>query len=223
MNNIELNSIIIDSSKSVTDLCKLGIKYPTDKSPYNTQNTVTKHGSGHRHPYTAVYDFIFSPIRYNNINIAEIGILDNMSMQCWREYFPNANLFGFDINQNFIDNGNSFNLSNTTYDYMNVKDILSIKSGLSKYAKYDIIIEDTTHQIDDQIRVCSIAHEYLKPGGILIIEDIFRNIPENIYFEKLSNIIEYYSSITFVITEHELKFSPNWDNDKLLILYKNDK
>lgn len=220
---MKINSITIDSSKSMTDLCKLGIKYPTDKSPYNTQSAITKHGSGHRHPYTAVYDFIFSPIRYNNINIAEIGVLDNMSMLCWREYFPNATLVGFDINQSFLDNGKSLNLSNTTYDFMNVKDILSIKSGLSKYAKYDIIIEDTTHQIDDQIRVCSIAHNYLKPGGILIIEDIFKNLSEDTYFEKLSNVIQYYSLITFVITEHDLKFSPNWDNDKLLILYRNDK
>lgn len=220
---MKINSITIDSSESVTDLCKLGTKYPTDKSPYNTQNKVTKHGSGHRHPYTAVYDFIFSNVRYKPINIVEIGVLDNMSMQCWREYFPNANLYGFDYNQNYINEGKNLNLYNTIYDYIDIKNIASIENTLSKYAKYDIIIDDSTHQFNDQINLCNIAHKYLNPGGILIIEDIFRNTLEDEYAKKIVNIAEYYSSITFVMTEHKMKFSPNWDNDKLLILYRNDR
>jgi hypothetical protein len=101
----KINSLIIDSTNSKTDLCVLGTKYPTDKSPYNTENSVTPNGSSHRHPYTAVYDFIFSPIRYNNLSLAEIGVLDNMSMRCWREYFPNTKLYGFEYNQKYIDEG----------------------------------------------------------------------------------------------------------------------
>jgi predicted O-methyltransferase YrrM len=219
----KINSIIIDSTKSKTDLCELGVKYPTDKSPYNTNSPVTQHGSGHRHPYTAVYDFIFSTIRFNNIKLAEIGVLDNMSMLCWREYFPNAELYGFDFNNTYINEGKNLNLNNTSYDFMDVKKVESIEEGLNKYGKYDIIIEDSTHEFNDQIRVCSVAHKYLKPGGILIVEDIFRNTDENLYKNYLSDIMKYYSTATFVITEHELKYSPNWDNDKLLILYRNDK
>ena len=165
----KINSLIIDSTNSKTDLCVLGTKYPTDKSPYNTENTITPNGSGHRHPYTAVYDFIFSSIRYKEISLAEIGVLDNMSM------------------------------------------------------KYDVIIEDSTHEFNDQIRVCNLAHKHLNPGGILIIEDIFRNIDEDRFLEGISEVKKYYSSITFVMTEHELKYSPGWDNDKLLILYRNDR
>jgi hypothetical protein len=94
---------------------------------------------------------------------------------------------------------------------------------LNLISKYDIIIEDSTHQIDDQIRVCKFAHNFLVSGGILIVEDIFRNVSESIYSELLSTFSDYYSSATFVITEHELKYSPGWDNDKLLILFRNDK
>jgi predicted O-methyltransferase YrrM len=218
----KINSIMVDSTKSKTDLCELGTKYPTDKSPYNTLNPVTKHGSGHRHPYTAVYDLLFSTIRYKEIKIAELGVLDNMSMLCWREYFPNANLFGFDFNSNFIRQGQNLNLEKTVYDFMDVKNVESIESGLSKYGKYDIIIEDTTHEFDDQIRVCGVAHKYLNPGGVLVIEDIFRNIDENKYKNYLSDIMKYYSTVTFIVTEHNLKYSPNWDNDKLLILVRNE-
>jgi len=219
----KINSLVIDSTNSITDLCILGTKYPTDKSPYNTDNTVTPHGSGHRHPYTAIYDFLFSTIRYNNISLAEIGVLDNMSMRCWREYFTNAKLYGFDFNQQYLDEGNQLNLEKTTYDLINVNSINSIDECLGKYGKYDIIIEDSTHTFNDQIRVCNLAHKYLNPGGILIIEDIFRNIDEDQFLENIKNVRQYYSSITFVMTEHQLKYSPEWDNDKLLILFRNDK
>ena len=221
--NKKINRIVIDSTNSITDLCELGVKYPTDKSPYNKIESVTKNGSGHKHPYTAVYDFIFSNIRYSNIKLAEIGVLDNMSMLCWREYFKNASLFGFDFNTDFINQGKSFDLEKTVYDFMNVNSIESIEDGLKKYGKYDIIIEDSTHQFDDQMRVCSVAHKYLNPGGILVIEDIFRRTDESLYLNELSDVIQYYSSITFVMTEHMLKDSTGWDNDKLLILYRNDK
>jgi hypothetical protein len=221
--NGKINSIIVDSTKSRTDLCELGIKYPTDKSPYNTDNSVTPHGSGHRHPYTAIYDLLFSSMRYQNIKLAEIGTLDNMSMLCWREYFTNAELFGFDFNISFIKEGQDLNLSKTTYDFIDVKNVESVEGCLGKYGKYDIIIEDSTHEFNDQIRVCSVAHKYLKPGGILIIEDIFRHEDENRYQEELLSILKYYSSITFIMAEHELKYSPGWNNDKLLILHRNDK
>jgi SAM-dependent methyltransferase len=221
--NGKINNIIVDSTKSKTDLCELGVKYPTDKSPYNTDNTVTLHGSGHRHPYTAVYDLLFSSMRYQNIKLAEIGILDNMSMLCWRDYFTNAELFGFDFNKEFIKVGKDLNLSKTTYDFIDVKSVESIEDCLDKYGKYDIIIEDSTHEFNDQITVCSVAHKYLKPGGILIVEDIFRRESEEKYRENFIDILKYYSSITFIMTEHELKYSPDWDNDKLLILHRNDK
>jgi hypothetical protein len=219
----KINSIVIDSSKSKTDLCVLGTKYPTDKSPYNMENTVSPNGSSHSHPYTAVYDFLFSSIRYNKISFAEIGVLDNMSMKCWREYFPNAELFGFDVNTHFLDEGKGLNLEKTTYDYLDVYSEDSINEALGKYGKYDVIIEDTTHQFGDQVRVGNIAHKYLKPGGILIIEDIFRHYDESEYLKNLENVKQYYSSMTFVMTEHQLKHSPGWDNDKLLILFRNDK
>jgi SAM-dependent methyltransferase len=219
---MKINKLIIDSSESRTDLCSLGVKYPTDKSPYNTESPVTQHGSGHRHPYTAVYDFIFSNIRHKDIKLAEIGILDNMSMKCWREYFTNAKLYGFDFNQRYINEGRDLNLADSTFDFIDVNQTNSIEDSLSKYDKYDIIIEDSTHVVSDQINVMKVAHKYLNNGGILIIEDIFRKTDESVYDSVINEISKYYSTITFVLAEHKLKYSPNWDNDKLLIMYRNN-
>lgn len=217
---MKINKIFIDTTDARTDLCDLGVKYPTDKSPYNTENLISENGSGHRHPYTAVYDMLFSSQRYKKLKIAEIGVLDNMSMRCWREYFPNAELYGFDFNEEFINQGKSLNLENTTYDLIDIKSQESIEQTLNHYGKFDIIIEDSTHIFEDQIRFCQVAYKYLNEGGILIIEDIFRNEIESRYINELSNVSDFYISLNFIITEHQLKYSPEWDNDKLMVLYK---
>jgi hypothetical protein len=60
----------------------------------------------------------------------------------------------------------------------------------------------------------------LKPGGILIIEDIFRDTPEERYAMELQDILDKISFICFYTTEHANRYSPGWNNDKLLYLVK---
>jgi predicted O-methyltransferase YrrM len=214
---MRINKIIIDTTNSITELCDLGVKYPTDKSPYNNDYGL------HKHPYTAIYNFLFLPFKNKNINFAEIGIYLNMSMMCWREFFTNANLYGFEYESDYLTNAIEHNLNNTKYSYIDITNKESLNTELSKFEKFDIILEDSTHRFEDQINLCEIAYKYMNPGGILIIEDIFRNESETRYLESLQSVKDYYSDIFFIETEHSLKQSPGWDNDKLLILYRNDK
>lgn len=211
------NTLVIDSSNSRTELCELGAKYGTDKSPYNTTSE-----SVHKHPYTAVYNAIFSPLKYKQINLGEMGILNNRSMKCWREYFPNANLYGWDIIQELLFNAINDNLRNTKYDFMNIFDVGSIETALSNAGcMFDILIDDTTHQFEDQVRIASVVHKYLSPGAVFIIEDVYRHIPEEDFKSALQPIEKYYHNITFVMTEHAEKVSTGWDNDRLIIFNRN--
>ena len=212
---MRIEKLVVDSTESVTDLCRLGVKHPTDKSPYNESDSL------HKHPYTAVYNLLFSYMRYNPIVLGEIGILDNMSMLCWREYFPNATLYGYEYSEMRLQKALSDKLSNTVYSKMDVKDVESIQEGLQS-TMFDIIIEDSTHEFNDQIRFANIAYKHIKPGGFLIIEDIFREESEQRYVEALRETSKYYSSMTFIVTEHKNKHSPGWNNDKLLVLNRNN-
>ena len=85
---------------------------------------------------------------------------------------------------------------------------------------YDIIIEDTTHQFEDQIRVIENVYKYLKPGGILIIEDIFKSYNENNYINRLTPILQHFQDYYFVELDHNNKNSTGWNNDKLFVLIK---
>jgi hypothetical protein len=211
---MKINSISIDSTNSITDLCLLGVKYPTDKSPYNTEPSL------HKHAYTSIYNLLFSNIRYKDIKLGELGILDNNSMLSWREFFPNAKLYGFEWFDARLDKAKNDNID-CTYIKMNVKDVNSINDGLSIAGKFDILIEDSTHLFEDQIKFINEAYKHLNTGGILIIEDIFISANENDYANGINP--EYFSSATFIYANHNLKNSLGWNNDKLLVLHKNDK
>jgi SAM-dependent methyltransferase len=210
------NSITIDSTNSRTELCNLGVKYSTDKSPYNTDSSL------HKHAYTSIYNLLFSNMRYKDIKLGELGILDNHSMQCWREFFPNAKLYGFEWFDLRIDKAINDNID-CTYIKMNVKDVASITEGLTAAGKFDILIEDSTHEFEDQIRFINEAYKHLKPGGILIIEDIFINANEADYVHSIDHLSDYFASSTFIFANHNLKNSAGWNNDKLLVLHRNDK
>ena len=212
---MKINKLIIDSTYSETELCRLGALHGTDKSPYNNDVGL------HKHSYTAVYDFLFASKRYEKLKIAEIGILKNKSMLCWREYFPNSILHVFEFFGSEIENAKKDGLLDTSYFFMNIKDEASIKLSLKNAATiYNLVIEDSTHVFEDQIRFINNIHPYILPGGMLIIEDIFKNADESLYAKSIEHLSDVFYSVTFIETNHKNNYSPGWDNDKLLLLIK---
>jgi hypothetical protein len=85
---------------------------------------------------------------------------------------------------------------------------------------YDVILDDSTHEMGHQIRVIQEGFPLLKPGGMIIIEDIFKSINEAEYEEALKDILPLCAAAYFVVCEHKLRWSPGWDNDKMLVLVK---
>lgn len=212
----DIFSLNINYGNSVTDLCYIGKKYDTDKS--SQRDNITR--ERHCHPYTIFYDTLFSNKKNDAINIAELGILEGSSLLMWQEYFTNANIYGFEYDYNYINNfKNKYNNDRITLNFINVKDSNSIKDALN-ITLYDIIIDDTTHLFNDQSNVILNAYQYLKPGGIMIIEDIFKIYNENDYLTTLFPILHEFQDYYFITMDHVNKYSPGWDNDKLLVLVK---
>ena len=225
---MQFNKIFFHSLNSKTELCELGLKYGTDKTPfldhdaYNLGNIITSHG------YTPFYNFLFSPLKYKDITFGEIGIYKNSSMKMWREYFTNAKLYGWDCkpDQNveerykvdFIESAKRDGLHNTIYDYINVKDERSILHSLKKtQTKFDVLIDDSDHDVWSQIRIIRSAPSFLKTGGMLIIEDMYHSVDQ--FFEeiKLYEHHRFYDSITCVETDHYNKVY----GDGIILLVRN--
>ena len=200
-----------------TELCELGRKYDTDKTPWRNNTSDSRHA----HPYTIFYDNLFKNVKDEELVYCEMGILHGSSLRMFAEHLKNAKLIGLEYNQNYID---TFNSSNTdqriTIDFMNIKDEESIYNSLKKCPPIDILIEDTTHEFEDQIRAIKKATPILNEGGILIIEDIFLKENEAKYYDALKDILTEYKNYYFVTLDHKNKISTGWNNDKLLILHK---
>jgi predicted O-methyltransferase YrrM len=213
-----MSTLKINYINNSSELCEIGKKYDTDKSSQRINVTDIRHC----HPYTLFYDGIFKNKKDEPLKIAELGILHGASILMWKEYFPNAEIYGFDYDSNLINNFKQrFNNDRVTLSNIDVTNKHSIVTAFSKLnILFDIIIEDTTHKFEDQIKVIENTYQYLKPGGILIIEDIFKSYNENAYIHRLTPILKEFQDYYFIELDHNNRNSTGWNNDKLFVLIK---
>lgn len=212
--------IVVDSSEGMTQLCFLGNIAGTDKSP------VVSQAQRHRHAYTAVYTMLFAPLKERAIHFAEIGVAGGHSALLWNMYFkhPETLVHMFDRDQNFLNSARELlNSEGVKFSLMDVGVDGDVRRALATSnggGLYDVIIDDSSHEHSHQIRIIKEAFPLLKQGGILVVEDIFRSTPEEEYTRPLGAIIHQCSAAYFVQCEHKDRWSPGWDNDKLLVLVK---
>jgi hypothetical protein len=206
-------TFVLESSKAPTDLCFLGASTNTDKSPFNP--------SGHRHPYTPLYSVLLAPYRYKPIHFGEIGVAAGASVHMWRHYFESARLDFFDSDEQFLAHAQGFQYPNTHFHKCNVQSSESVRNAFHNSGQlFDILLDDSSHNVNDQKNIIEVGLQFLKPGGILLIEDVFRSESDSSYLKLLEPVKSQISFYAFFLTEHINKFSPGWDNDKVLMIVK---
>jgi predicted O-methyltransferase YrrM len=213
-----METLTINYHSASSELCELGKKYDTDKSSQRANVTHYRHC----HPYTLFYESLFRNKRNEPLKIAELGVLYGGSLLMWKEYFVCAEIYGFEFNDKLINkfkrNCDNDRITLSNIDVTNADSI--IHAFLTLNIMYDIIIEDTTHKFEDQLRVIENVYLYLKPGGILIVEDIFKSYDEQNYINALQPILHHFQTYYFVELDHDNKYSAKWNNDKLFVLVK---
>lgn len=135
------------------------------------KNCEFKSDKGTCHNYIYVYDRLLEPFKDKPINFLEIGLWDGNSLYLWDKYFTNKNtvIHGIDIDiksnvtdKKFTSRVNIFKQNANTFDE---------NEQLSEM-KYDIIIEDGSHTLSDQLNFVQIFKKRINPGGMFLIEDI---------------------------------------------------
>ncbi len=154
-------------------LRQLGKKHDTDKSSHVTNGKT----------YLDIYEHYFNNIRLNKLNVLEIGVRDGCSLRMWKEYFPESNIIGLDIDPRCASMGEDrikiFIGSQTSPDIVN-------EIGNYTNNKLDIIIDDGSHINKLTLESYKLLFNMLNPGGIYIIEDL-----GNSYFENIGEQIIY--------------------------------
>lgn len=211
------SKLIIDTSHYDSKLCEIGARYGTNKSALNSL--------GHRSGYTPYYDLLFRHLKDQKILFAEIGIELNASSKMWRDFFSNADLHLFEKDTKKIEQAKKDQLNDTYYYEIDVNIKENIRGAFQKTGKkFDIIIDDSTHHFEHQINIINESFPFLKKGGILIIEDIFKkrkNHSEQNYYKELQHIKKNFQKIYFVEFHNLSNYTASWKCEKILVLIKN--
>jgi len=135
---------------------------------------------GTAHTYIDEYERLLKNYR-NNSTVLEIGIAFGHSCEMWCDYFTNSTIIGVDITNHGIDVNNvrykTFFIDATTPDVL---------PFLEQYT-FDVIIDDGSHGIEDQLNSYNILKHKLSPNGIYIIEDVANLDSVRPLFESIDN------------------------------------
>jgi hypothetical protein len=144
------------------DLTALAAKYGTDKG-------VAAVGPLPGHKYTYIYEKHLHHLWDKEISLLEIGVLNGSSLRMWEEYFPNAKLYGIDINPECRKHSSSRStvfIGDATNPEFMEKNVFPVAGD-----SFDIIIDDGSHQNDHIIKAAEYLFSYVKYGGHYFIED----------------------------------------------------
>jgi len=134
---------------------------------------------------------------YKNLNykIAALGVINDTMLSIWGNYFLNSQIYGF-RNNNILQQ----------IQYLHKKKV-----------ECDIIFINTNNFIDQIDSICS-CYKYLKPGSLLLIENIDVNISESAYINNINHILSEYQNYYFVTINNPKK---QVNNSKIFVLIKN--
>lgn len=181
-----------------TPLCEILARHGSDKST--------------SHNYATLYYRLFNDIRNQPLNVFEVGLGTNntsipsnmgpggipgASLRGWREFFPNAQIYGADI-----DSGCLFQEERIKTYFTDQQDPTTIQemwcnpdlAGI----EIDILLDDGLHNYNANRCFFENSFHKVRKGGIYILEDIYHTYEENVHrwFEELIDT----SAASFVTT-----------------------
>jgi SAM-dependent methyltransferase len=160
-------------SKPIVTLDELFTRYGTDK------------GKDYWN-YTPAYEKYLEPRRRDVTRVLEVGIcgyrtLPNnvvgASLFAWRDYFPNADIYGIDNDGRFIFNDKP-RIHTALCDAYNV---VQLSRSLAQFGgTFDFIVDDALHDPISQTQLLNDLWPLLRPDGVYAMEDVYPpHLPDN--------------------------------------------
>jgi len=197
----------INNHNNMDELTTIGNKCGTDKAWY--------------HFFTVEYEKVLSKYRNDKLNILEIGVYYGSSLRMWKQYFPNAQIYGIDVVPSFLINKED-RIHVEFCDQTNKAALEVVYKGII----FDIIIDDGGHTMKQQQTSIGPLFKRLKSGGIYILEDLHTSLSDEFIGlgEKTTlNILKNWPKTkSEYLTEEEHQYLMN-NIDKIDIIYTINK
>jgi len=121
--------------------------------------------------YYPLYERFLDAIHDKPLRILELGVYNGKSMWLWRDYFPRAQIVGFDILPRPANLPDDPRMHFVQGDQGNLND-LALAAKLVEGRQFDVIIDDASHMGDLTRRSFHyLFPNCLVPGGLYVIED----------------------------------------------------
>lgn len=146
---------------TLSDLAK---KYGTDKCNPGSHTFFNKN-------YLDIYARYIEVLRNQPIRFLEIGVLNGKSLAMWREYFPNAEIHGIDIDpecKKYEDKA-----TKKFVHILDCSDDDALKEFMQKFTNYfDVILDDGSHINTITKKSFDYLYFCLQSQGLYMIEDL---------------------------------------------------
>lgn len=117
------------------------------------------------HRYGEIYERHLSHGRDDVVRVLEIGIYKGASLKMWRDYFPNAQVIGVDIEDISVEGPRIETIQGDQSDP-------ALLARLRAMGPFDVIVDDGSHFAHHIKASFEGLFDALKPGGWYVIEDM---------------------------------------------------
>lgn len=140
----------------------VGIRYRTDKCSLD-------------HNYLKKYELFLERYRTKQIRLLELGVFMGSSLQMWKEYYPQGEIYGVDI-MDFCKQFDGERIHVLQRDLSKPDEVAALRE-----IHPDIIVDDASHVTSHQILALFTLFDCLPSGGIYIIEDMETSLNINLF------------------------------------------
>jgi hypothetical protein len=133
---------------SMSSLTELAMTYGT-----------AKHGQG----FMPIYEYYFAPFKNEPITLVEIGVHEGASLRMWRDWFPKGGIIG--IEKHIV--------AEAPQGCRVIEGDASERSTWKDIPAVDIVVDDGSHFVIEQLKAFDIGFPRLSSGGWWVVEDLF--------------------------------------------------
>jgi hypothetical protein len=125
------------------------------------------------HHYFKIYDRHFKQFIGKNPKILEIGVSRGGSLEMWNHYFDNkCTIYGIDVNSECLTVPEQLQLTNVHISIGDQENRDFWKDYLKDKPKFDIVIDDGGHTMNQQIVTYEEIYDQISDNGVYLCEDL---------------------------------------------------
>lgn len=128
-----------------------------------------------KYPYShfyakTIYPRYLEARRNEALKVLEVGIAYGGALQAMRDYLPNSQIIGYDLDleQCRIEDSTRITLMQGSQD-----DRTKLRELVNAFGPFDMVIDDACHLFNPQRVSLEELWPAVKPGGLYFIEDVF--------------------------------------------------